>query len=155
MTLADGGSITCTFVNEQPSIDIEKTAGDAADGDPYTSLAGDITYTYVVTNDGANRLVDIEIVDDNGTPADLSDDFGTVGGTITCDVDPRELDPGASMTCSATVPVADSRTNVAVGQRLLRARHAGRRRGRRRGHHPQAGDRPRQGHRPGWRGHRR
>ena len=114
MTLADGGSITCTFVNEQPSIDIEKTAGNAADGDPYTSLAGDITYTYVVTNDGANRLVDIEIVDDNGTPADLTDDFGTADGTITCDVDPRELDPGASMTCSATVPVADSRINVAA-----------------------------------------
>ena len=114
MTLADGGSITCVFVNELPSIDIEKRAGAAADGDPLTSLAGDITYTYVVTNDGANRLVDIELVDDNGTPADTSDDFGTVGGIITCDVTPRELDPGASMTCSATIPVTDSRTNTAV-----------------------------------------
>ena len=114
MTLADGGSITCTFVNEQPSIEVVKTAGNAADGDPFTSLAGDITYTYVVTNDGANRLVDIEIVDDNGTPANTADDFGTVDGTITCDVTPRELDPGASMTCTATVPVTGSRTNIAV-----------------------------------------
>ena len=114
MTLGDGGSITCTFFNELPSIDIVKTAGDATDGAVLTDLAGDITYTYVVTNDGANRLVDIEIVDDNGTPADTSDDFGTADGTITCDVDPRELDPGASMTCTATVPVTDSRTNIAT-----------------------------------------
>ena len=114
MTLGTGGSITCTFFNDKPSIDIVKTAGNATDGGTYTTLAGNVTYTYVVTNDGANTLVDIEIVDDNGTPADASDDFGTADGTITCDVSPRVLDAGASMTCTATIAVADSRTNTAV-----------------------------------------
>ena len=63
------------YTNQAPSIDVVKTAGDAADGGTYTTLAGDVTYTYVVTNDGPVALSNISVTDDNGTPADSSDDF--------------------------------------------------------------------------------
>ena len=47
MTLGDGGSIVCTFFNEQPDIEIVKTAGDAADGETEVDLPGNVTYTAI------------------------------------------------------------------------------------------------------------
>ena len=45
ITVGDGGSVTCVYTNQAPSIDVVKTAGDAADDDTYITLAGDVTYT--------------------------------------------------------------------------------------------------------------
>lgn len=96
-------------VIETPSIDIVKTAGDATDGSVLAAEAGPITYTYVVENDGPVTLFDITVTDDNGTPADTSDDF-----QATC---PKSsLAAGESMTCSATVTVTVDTTNVAVAR---------------------------------------
>ena len=47
-------------------------------------------WTYVVTNTGRERLTEILVVDDNGTPADLTDDFVVASGF--------SLDPGALVT---------------------------------------------------------
>ncbi len=105
--LQPGEDVICTYTNEQPFIDLVKTAGDAADGGTYTTLAGPVTYTYLVTNDGELTLSDIVVTDDNGTPADSGDDF-----TATC---PKTtLAPGESMTCTKTVTVPANRTNTAV-----------------------------------------
>ncbi|GIW20909.1 MAG: hypothetical protein KatS3mg065_1205 [Chloroflexota bacterium] len=73
--LDPGESVTCTFTNERPSISVTKTAGDAADGATFTTLAGPVTYTYVVTNSGPVALENVTVTDDNGTPSDTSDDF--------------------------------------------------------------------------------
>ena len=89
-----------------PGILIVKTAGDAADGETLVTLPGDVTFTYEVTNTGEVDLFDITVVDDNGTPADSSDDF--LVGTI------DELGVGESATLTATVEVTADRTNVAV-----------------------------------------
>ena len=57
------------------SIDLVKTAGNAADGTILTiPVPGSVTFTYVVTNTGTADLVDIALVDDNATPANTADD---------------------------------------------------------------------------------
>ena len=105
--LGPGEAVTCTFTNERPSISVTKTAGNAADGATYTTLAGPVTYTYVVTNTGPVALENISVVDDNGTPSDTSDDFAATCPKTT-------LNPGESMTCSKTVDVPTDRTNTAT-----------------------------------------
>ena len=44
-----------TVTPETPEIVIVKTAGDAADGEVYSTEPGNVTYTYVVTNTGRCR----------------------------------------------------------------------------------------------------
>jgi fimbrial isopeptide formation D2 family protein len=105
LTLADGGSITCTYVNSKPSIEIVKTAGDAEDGDEFVSPPGPVTYHYHVTNSGPVALENIVVTDDNGTPGNASDDF-------TADCPKTTLDAGESMDCSKTVTVTADRTNT-------------------------------------------
>ncbi len=82
------------FYQPDRSIDLEKlTNGVDADTEAEAVLVnpGDpITWTYVVTNtgaagDGTFTLDEIEIVDDNGTPSDPSDDFSTTSGDIVFD----------------------------------------------------------------------
>ena len=52
-----------------------KTAGDAPDGDTLLlATLGDVEFTYVVKNTGTTKLINIELIDDNATPADPSDD---------------------------------------------------------------------------------
>jgi len=106
LTMAAGGSITCTYVNSRPSISIVKTAGDAADGDVLVQGPGEVTYTYLVTNTGPIALENIQVWDDNGT-ADPGDDFQA-------DCPATTLAAGASMECSATLTVNESRVNVAT-----------------------------------------
>ena len=79
----------------RPSIDLVMTAGDAPDGSPL-SITGstNVTFTYGFVNDGETALGDVVIVDDNGTPANLSDDF-----TVCTLPGPYEL--GDSDTCTA------------------------------------------------------
>ncbi len=60
------------------TLSVAKTASPAsitlASGQPFTP----VTYTYTVTNNSASTLYNIVVTDDNGTPADKSDDV-TVG----------------------------------------------------------------------------
>jgi uncharacterized repeat protein (TIGR01451 family) len=92
-----------------PGLTIIKTAGDAADGEVYATEPGPVTFHYHVTNDGPLPLHDVTVTDDNGTPADPSDDF-----TATC---PKTtLAAGESMDCSATHDVLVDTTNVAVAR---------------------------------------
>ncbi|OBQ14891.1 MAG: hypothetical protein AN481_20075, partial [Aphanizomenon flos-aquae LD13] len=63
-----------------PSIEVIKTAGDATDGATLTTLAGNVTYSYKVSNTGDVVLSNVTVKDDNGTPGNPSDDF--IVGTI-------------------------------------------------------------------------
>jgi uncharacterized repeat protein (TIGR01451 family) len=66
------------YFGVQPGIDIEKaTNGEDADSAPGVPLIeGDlVTWTYSVTNTGNVALDNVVVTDDNGTPADTSDDF--------------------------------------------------------------------------------
>jgi uncharacterized repeat protein (TIGR01451 family) len=107
--LTDGGTVSCLFTNGRPSISIVKTAGDAPDGGTYQFLGGDVEYTYLVTNTGPIDLIDVEVVDDNGTP-DAADDF-----VVDCKGQ-TTLAAGASMTCTAAIDVSEPgfRINIAT-----------------------------------------
>ena len=93
------------------SIELVKTAGNAADGAILTiPVPGNVTFTYVVTNTGTSDLQDIALVDDNATPTNTADDI-----TIVCPS--TTLEAGESMTCTASIPVNGlgiTRTNVAT-----------------------------------------
>ncbi|NJM57890.1 MAG: hypothetical protein HC857_11275, partial [Synechococcales cyanobacterium RU_4_20] len=69
---------------QQPGFVIAKTAGttkDAADPGEFTDLDGNgvdsgdkVNYSYTFTNTGNVTLTEVKLVDDNGTPSDVSDD---------------------------------------------------------------------------------
>jgi hypothetical protein len=78
------------YFGEDPSIDIEKsTNGRGADSPPGPTInpGNPVEWTYVVTNTGNVKLVDVTVVDDQGV-------------TVTCPQD--TLEPGESMTCTAS-----------------------------------------------------
>ena len=79
LALTSGGSITCVYVNQKPSISIVKRAGTAEDGAEFVTPPGPVTYHYLVTNTGPVTLSGIVVSDDNGTPGTTADDF-----TATC-----------------------------------------------------------------------
>ena len=91
------------------SISLVKTAGTAADGATLVvAKPGNVVFTYVVTNTGTADLMDISLVDDNATPANTGDDITVICPSLT-------LAAGASMTCTATLPVTYGlRTNIAT-----------------------------------------
>jgi fimbrial isopeptide formation D2 family protein len=95
-----------TVTPEKPEILIVKTAGDAADGEVFSTEAGNVTYTYVVTNTGPLPLQNVTVRDDNGTPA-TGDDFA-----VTCPKTTLAVDE--SMTCTATILVIFNKTNIAT-----------------------------------------
>ncbi len=99
-----------TVVVQCAEISLVKTAGDAPDGDTLLlTTPGNVEFTYVVTNTSTATLINIELVDDNATPANTSDDVA-----VTC---PKTtLAAGESMTCTVTLPVTGFglRTNIAV-----------------------------------------
>ncbi len=112
------GDKVCEFQNPPipPVISIVKTAGQSqenqvADGGTYSTelFANNTTYKYVVTNTGDVRLINVTVVDDNGTPgtgAAAADDIA-----LTC---PKTaLDPDESMTCFFTKTVSQNTTNIA------------------------------------------
>ena len=90
------------------AIQIIKTAGSAADGAELVVEPGtnNVTYHYAVTNTGEVDLVDVKVVDDNGTPANTADDIAvcTIG----------TLDVGQTANCSVTLSILVSTNNVAV-----------------------------------------
>ncbi len=90
------------------SISLVKKAGNAADGATLVvAKPGNVTFTYLVTNTGTADLMDVSLVDDNATPAKTSDDITVICPSLT-------LAAGASMTCTATLPVTYGlRTNIA------------------------------------------
>jgi streptogramin lyase len=68
-----------------PSVGIDKhTNGQDADGPPGPTVIVDapVTWTYRVENTGDVDLTDVTVMDDNGTPADDSDDYICVIGTL-------------------------------------------------------------------------
>ena len=98
---------------ENPAISIIKTAGDAADGDVLEIQPGDqVTFHYHVCNEGNVPLHNVDVTDDNGTPADTSDDFTVnigdldVGACVDVDSDPITI---------PTPPVCDQ-TRLNIGE---------------------------------------
>jgi uncharacterized repeat protein (TIGR01451 family) len=102
-TATDSITVQCA------SISLVKTAGTAADGtELLLAKPGNVIFTYVVANTGTADLKDVILVDDNATPANAADDI-----TVTCPS--TTLAAGATMTCTATLPVTFGlRTNIAV-----------------------------------------
>jgi hypothetical protein len=97
-------------LDEAPAIQIIKTAGAEADGDTLTiNAAGDVVYTYVVTNTGNTFLSNLVITDDAGTPADTSDDVAVTSCTPAL---AGPFAPLATTTCTATLNVATDTTNI-------------------------------------------
>ena len=98
-----------------PAISIVKTAGTAADGDPFPTNGGDVLYTYVVENTGEVDLFDVTVVDDRGTASTADDvtlSICTKGGQA--QAAPFSLAVGEHMTCTATIAVDADTTNVAT-----------------------------------------
>lgn len=68
------------FANEAatPAIAVEK-ASNNQDADsptgPQVAVGSNVTFDYAVSNAGATELTNISVTDDNGTPADPTDDF--------------------------------------------------------------------------------
>lgn len=86
-----------------------KLAGDTPDGDTRVvpEPGAEVQYSYTITNRGETDLASIVVTDDNGTPADATDDIAVC--TIT-----GPLAAGASEVCSWTTWVGSDRTNVAT-----------------------------------------
>ena len=84
------------YLGSLPSIDIEKaTNGDDADVEtgPILVPGDDVTWTYVVTNDGDVPLTDATVTDDDpAVNVDCGDGTNVIGLLL----------PGASVTCEAT-----------------------------------------------------
>ncbi len=118
--------------DKNPGVDIEKTTNgrvnynvdvapdfdneDSPDGPgvPILEPGSEVTWTYQITNTGNVPIAgeDIEIVDDNGTPDDTSDDFSVSSGDILFDEvisgNPDDiLDPGEIWNYKATGIVED------------------------------------------------
>ncbi len=87
-----------------PGIEITKTAGGAADGDPLPiNEDGTVTFTFVVENTGGTYLTDMTIVDDAGTPGDTSDDVTLTSAE--CPGLAGPLAPGDTVPCTADFAV--------------------------------------------------
>ncbi|MCV2866758.1 hypothetical protein, partial [Defluviimonas sp. WL0075] len=119
-----------------PLVEVDKTVREDGTADPFVNeLTLDpevygVQYQYVITNSGDGALLDVDLVDDNGTPLDTSDDVDLIidgvvqagvtvtgGGFTDEDGDGILDDLGATGTItvvwSTTVPVGDTE-NVAT-----------------------------------------
>ncbi|MEZ4706827.1 MAG: choice-of-anchor E domain-containing protein [Caldilineaceae bacterium] len=106
-TLTTSAQITITYTYGNPAIDIEKqTNGEDADEPtgPHIAAGDPVTWTYVVTNTGDVKLVDVVVSDDRGV-------------AVSC---PKTvLEPAEAMLCSAygiAVTGQYSNTGTVVGQ---------------------------------------
>jgi hypothetical protein len=79
-------TIDCGYIPSNPGLELIKTSDKSV-----VSPGEIVTYHYVVTNTGSLTISNINIVDDNGTPLDPTDDY-TVNAT------PFTLAPGESAT---------------------------------------------------------
>lgn len=96
----------------EPVLQLSKTVttadGQCPGGETLTVNAGDsVKYCYAISNPGTFPLYNVNIDDDNGTPADSSDDFSVSVGNVSA---------GASVTGSqlVTLNAAGTVTNTAV-----------------------------------------
>ena len=100
------------YLQPVAGIEIVKTAGTAPDGGVHTINApGTVTYTYLVRNTGETYLSDIVITDDAGTPGNALDDVTLT--SVQCPLLAGPLAPAGTVTCTASIPVSDSVTNIA------------------------------------------
>ncbi|MBX3050861.1 MAG: hypothetical protein KF753_05270 [Caldilineaceae bacterium] len=91
----------------RPGIQLTKTAGSAADGTALVlNSPGNVTFTYTFVNSGETALLDVVIVDDNGTPTNLADDF------VVC-TKPGPYAIGTGGSCTAQRPISGNYTNTA------------------------------------------
>lgn len=103
------GSDDVDFGYARTGIDLVKTAGQAADGQPAFLPAGGgpVTFAYTLTNTGEASLIDVTLTDDNGTPGDPGDDF-----TVCSFLGP--IDAGSTQVCAHTLTLTTDHTNVAT-----------------------------------------
>lgn len=98
--------------NPSPEVDIVTTAGSTPDGDIHKiTSAGNVTYTYTITNEGLSHLADLVITDDNGTPGNPADDI-TLTATECPDL-AGPLAPNAAIVCTDTRLISADTTNTA------------------------------------------
>ncbi len=74
-------SDTTHHFGTDPGINVEKVTNtvDTGAGDvPFIAEGADVTWTYTVTNTGNVPIANVTVVDDNGTSANATDDFGTL-----------------------------------------------------------------------------
>ena len=87
-----------------PQVDVVKTAGTRTDGDGNGDDAGDTqVFNFTVTNTGTIKLLNVTLMDDNGTPGNTADDIPvTLAGLTDQDGDGQadDLAVGASATGS-------------------------------------------------------
>gem|GEM_PF-2123860 len=83
-------------------------AGDAADGATYRASAGNITFSYEITNIGTTTLNNVLVVDDNGTPGNTADDLNinNISGTTI-----PSIASGGIILLKATFPVTQTSTH--------------------------------------------
>ena len=105
----------------EPQIAVQKlTNGEDADTatGPVLTVGSTATFTYNVTNPGTVALDNVTVVDDNGTPADTTDDFNATFVAANSDANGNgRLDPGETFQFTATrVVTAGQHTNIAVAE---------------------------------------
>ncbi|MCT8330762.1 hypothetical protein, partial [Albidovulum sediminis] len=119
-----------------PQVEVDKTVREDGSADAFVNeltldpAVNGVQYQYVLTNSGDGALLDVDLIDDNGTPLDLTDDVDLIidgvvqaGVTVTAggftdedgDTIADDLGAGGSITVvwSTTVPVGDTE-NVAT-----------------------------------------
>ena len=103
--------VTSNGTPNGPSIHIQKTVSGAV-----LAVGSTVTWTYLVSNPGKVQLTITQLVDDNATPDDATDDF--TPAYVSGDVNGNgKLDPGEIWTFTATGPVLlGSHTNHVVVQ---------------------------------------
>ena len=104
------------YFGSAPAIDI-KTRVNGQDADsttgPVLVAGGNATFTYVLTNTGNVALNNIAVIDDNGTPGNIADDFRLLGNTGDTNTNGL-LDLGETWTYTATrTVVAGQFSNIA------------------------------------------
>ena len=106
VTLAEATTYNVQIGNQPipPQVDVVKTAGTRTDGDGNGDDAGDTQlFNFTVTNTGTIKLLNVTLMDDNGTPGNTADDLPiTLTGLTDQDGDGQadDLAVGASATGS-------------------------------------------------------
>ncbi|MDG2530928.1 beta strand repeat-containing protein [Caulobacter endophyticus] len=106
VTLAEATTYNVQIGNQPipPQVDVVKTAGTRTDGDGNGDDAGDTqVFNFTVTNTGTIKLLNVTLMDDNGTPGNTADDIPiTLAGLTDQDGDGQadDLAVGASATGS-------------------------------------------------------
>jgi hypothetical protein len=101
------------YVASAPGFALVKTASVAT-----PAVGQPVTYTYTVSNTGAQPLTDVVVKDDNGTPTFAGDDFVVTNRTGGDTNSNSILDPGETWTYTATVTPPVGLTTTINGQTI-------------------------------------